>query len=116
MTRLDEADRERVDVVFVTTDPARDDRARCCARYLDHFDPTSSASPATSTRSSRLGKPLGVSHRAGRAAALAAATTSRHSTTVTAIDGHDDGADPLDATATSSAQFADDIHTLLERG
>ena len=27
MTRLDEQDRERVDVVFVTTDPARDDAA-----------------------------------------------------------------------------------------
>ena len=27
MTRLDPADREQVDVVFVTTDPARDDEA-----------------------------------------------------------------------------------------
>ena len=42
MTRLDDRDRERVDVVFVTTDPARDTEA-AIADYLAHFDPTSSA-------------------------------------------------------------------------
>ena len=39
LVRLDEADRERVDVVFVTTDPARDDPDRLRA-YLDSYDPT----------------------------------------------------------------------------
>ena len=38
MTRLDDADREQVDVVFVTTDPARDDEA-ALRDYLDRFDP-----------------------------------------------------------------------------
>ncbi|WP_110181565.1 SCO family protein [Nocardioides solisilvae] len=36
LVRLDEADRERVDVVFVTTDPARDD-ARTLRAYLDGY-------------------------------------------------------------------------------
>ncbi len=38
LVRLDDADRERVDVVFVTTDPARDDPASLRA-YLDSYDP-----------------------------------------------------------------------------
>ena len=39
LTRLTEEQRARVDVVFVTTDPARDDR-RTLRHYLDRFDPS----------------------------------------------------------------------------
>ncbi len=38
MTRLSDADRDDVEVVFVTTDPARDDQETLRA-YLDRFDP-----------------------------------------------------------------------------
>ena len=38
MTRLDDADREQVDVVFVTTDPQRDTE-KVLRNYLDRFDP-----------------------------------------------------------------------------
>lgn len=38
LARLDDADRERVDVLFVTTDPARDDVATL-RTYLGRFDP-----------------------------------------------------------------------------
>ncbi len=38
MSRLSDADRERVEVVFVTTDPARDD-AEVVAEYAARFDP-----------------------------------------------------------------------------
>ena len=38
MARLSDADRERVEVVFVTTDPARDDEA-VVEEYADRFDP-----------------------------------------------------------------------------
>ena len=38
LTRLDEADRDEVEVVFVTTDPARDDE-QTLRSYLDRFDP-----------------------------------------------------------------------------
>ena len=37
MTRLDERDRDQVDVVFVTTDPERD-TGPVLRRYLDRFD------------------------------------------------------------------------------
>ena len=38
MTRLDDSVRDQVEVVFVTTDPARDDAATL-REYLDRFDP-----------------------------------------------------------------------------
>lgn len=38
VTQLDEADRERVGMVFVTTDPARDD-AKTLRTYLDRYNP-----------------------------------------------------------------------------
>lgn len=38
LTRLDDAERERVEVVLVTTDPARDEPA-VLRDYLDRFDP-----------------------------------------------------------------------------
>ena len=41
MTRLDDSDRDQVDVVFVTTDPARDDQ-QVLRDYLDRYDPASS--------------------------------------------------------------------------
>ena len=39
LTKLDDADRERVEVVVVTTDPARDTE-QVLRDYLDGFDPT----------------------------------------------------------------------------
>ena len=39
VSRLDDADREQVDVVFVTTDPARD-TASAVRSYLDRYDPS----------------------------------------------------------------------------
>jgi len=38
LSRLDAADRDRIQVVFVTTDPARDKPAKI-RKYLDRFDP-----------------------------------------------------------------------------
>jgi protein SCO1/2 len=37
LTRLDDADRKKVDVVFVTTDPARD-TTKVLEKYLDRYD------------------------------------------------------------------------------
>ena len=39
VTRLDDADRDQVDVVFVTTDPTRD-TDQVLRNYLDRYDPT----------------------------------------------------------------------------
>ena len=36
LNRLDAADRSRVDMVFVTTDPARDDVATLCSKFTPY--------------------------------------------------------------------------------
>ena len=59
MTRLDEADRDRVDVVLVTTDPARDTES-VLETYLTHLTRASSGSPVTSDTIVDVAKPLGV--------------------------------------------------------
>jgi protein SCO1/2 len=59
MTRLDKQDRERVDVVFVTTDPARDD-GRTLRTYLDRFDPSFEGLTGDLSTIVRLGKAFGV--------------------------------------------------------
>ena len=69
MTRLDEADREQVDVVFVTTDPARDTET-VLRDYLDRFDPTFvGAHRAARRRSSTSARRSAVAVEQGDAAA-----------------------------------------------
>ena len=114
MTRLDDADREQVDVVFVTTDPARDDRRRCCA--------------TTSTGSTRV-------RRAHRDARRRSSTSARRSAVAVEqgeklpsggyeVTPRHPGARRSTATtrrrscgprAPSPAEFADDIHTAARR-
>ncbi len=65
MTRLDESDRDRVDVVFVTTDPARDDEATL-RRYLEHFDPSVVGLTGDLDTISAVALPLGVGVEKGK--------------------------------------------------
>ena len=112
MTRLDDRDRDQVDVVFVTTDPARD-TPEVLRRWLDHIDKDF----------------IGVTDPPGDVAKIAAVATSlavgmgdplptggydvdAHTTQVTGIDS-DDEAPIYWGQSTSSLQFAQDIHTLL---
>ncbi|HET8960147.1 SCO family protein [Nocardioides sp.] len=111
MTRLDEQDRERVDVVFVTTDPARDD-ARALRTYLDRFDPSFIGLTGDLETIVDVGKPLAVAVEKGERLPSGGYEVT-HSTQVTAIDEHD-RVPILWTQGTSSAQFADDIHRLLE--
>ena len=111
MTRLDEQDRERVDVVFVTTDPARDD-ARTLRTYLDRFDPSFIGLTGDLDAIVDIGEPLAVAVEQGERLPSGGYEVS-HSTQVTAIDERD-RVPILWTQDTSSAQFADDIHQLLE--
>jgi protein SCO1 len=111
MTRLDEQDRERVDVAFVTTDPARDD-PRTLRTYLDRFDPSFTGLTGDLGTIIDVGKPLAVAVEHGERLPSGGYEVT-HSTHVTAIDDHDRV--PIVWTqGTSAAQFADDIHRLLE--
>jgi protein SCO1 len=111
MTRLDEQDRERVDVAFVTTDPARDD-AHTLRTYLDRFDPSFIGLTGDLDTIIDVGKPLAVAVEHGERLPSGGYEVT-HSTHVTAINAHDRV--PIVWTqGTSAAQFADDIHRLLE--
>ena len=112
MTRLDERDREQVDVVFVTTDPERD-TGPVLRRYLDRFDtsfvgvtddPTEIGEIAEVARSIAVGM--------GEELPTGGYDVDAHTTQVTAIDV-DDEAPMYWSQTTSSAQFAHDIHLLL---
>jgi protein SCO1/2 len=111
MTRLDEADRERVEVVFVTTDPARDD-AETLRTYLDRFDPSFTGLTGDLETVIEVGKPLAVAVEHGEKLPSGGYEVS-HGTQVTAINSADRV--PLVWTqGTSAAEFADDIHRLLQ--
>jgi protein SCO1/2 len=113
MTRLSDADRERVDVVYVTTDPARD-TATVLDRYLEHVDPDFIGLTGDLQDIVAIGKPLGVGVTQGKKLPSGGYDVT-HGTTITGIDSHDE-APVYWSQETSSAQFAADIHTLLAEG
>ena len=110
MTRLDERDRERVEVVFVTTDPARDTE-KVLRSYLDQLDPAFVGLTGELDTIVSVGKPLGVGITQGEKLPSGGYDVT-HGTTITGIDAEDQGT-VYWSEATSSADFAADIHTLL---
>ncbi len=110
LTRLDEADRAEVDVVFVTTDPARDS-PEALRGYLDRFDPTFIGLTGDLTTIASIGKPLAVAVEKGEKLSSGGYEVV-HGTHVTGVDS-DDVAPVLWTQGTSAAEFASDIHQLL---
>ncbi|MBS43124.1 MAG: electron transport protein SCO1/SenC [Nocardioides sp.] len=105
LTRLDEADREQVQVVMVTSDPDHDDAATIRG-YLDGFDTTFVGLRADFDTTAEVGLDLAVG--------LDRTDPGGHTTQILGVDPADEvpvfwGSD------TSPKQFADDIHTLLDR-
>ena len=110
MTRLDDQDRERVDVVLVTTDPARDTQA-VLKKYLSHFDPAFVGLTGDLDTIVAVAKPMGVGITLGEKLPSGGYDVT-HGTTITGIDADDQGTIYW-SDDTSSADFAADIHTLL---
>lgn len=112
VSRLDESDREQVEVVFVTTDPARDDEA-ALREYLDRFDPSFIGLTGDLDTIAEVGDPLKVAIEQGEKLPSGGYDVT-HGTQVSAIDPTDTV--PVVWTqGTSAAEFAADIHTLLDR-
>jgi protein SCO1/2 len=110
MTRLDDQDRKQVDVVFVTTDPARDTE-QVLRDYLDHFDPGFVGLTGDLTTIVDVGNSLAIAVEHG-AKLPSGGYDVTHGTSVLGIDGNDQV--PIVWTqGTSAAQFASDIHQLL---
>ena len=111
MTRLDEADHEQVDVVFVTTDPERDTE-KVLRNYLDRFDPTFIGLTGPIGSIIDVGKGMAVAVEQGHQLPSGGYDVT-HGTSVLAIDGGDE-VPILWTQGTSATQFASDVHQLLE--
>ncbi len=110
MTRLDRADREDVAVLFVTTDPARDD-ARALRSYLDRFHPSFTGLTGELRTIVEVGNALGVAVEKGERLPSGGYEVT-HGAQVVGIDPGDRA--PIVWTeGTSATQFAEDIHLLL---
>lgn len=112
MTRLDDSDRDRVDVVYVTTDPARDTE-QVLDRYLSHIDPKFIGLTGDLDTIVAVAKPLGVGITQGDPLPSGGYDVT-HGATITGVDADDEGT-VYWSESTSSADFAADIHQLLDK-
>lgn len=111
MNRLDDADRDRVDVAFVTTDPTRD-TTKALRKYLDGYNKSFIGLTGDLDTIIAVGEPLAIYVNDGKKLPSGGYDLGGHSTFTLAID--DDGkAVALWNQETSSTEFAADIHTLL---
>lgn len=113
VNQLDDDDRDQVDVVFVTTDPARDDE-QAIRDYLDRFDPEFIGVTGAFGDIETVAQPLGIDFSKGKKLSTGGYEVD-HSTPVIGIDAEDQA--PIVWTqGTSAAQFAADIHQQLAEG
>lgn len=111
LNRLDEADRERVEVVFVTTDPARD-TGPVLRDYLDRVDPSATGLTGELDEVVATGEPLAVYVSDGRRLPSGGYDLETHSTHVTGV--LPDGTSPILWTQdVSAADLASDVQALL---
>ena len=110
LTRLDDADRDEVDVVFVTTDPVRDDE-QVLREYLDRFDEGFRGLTGDLDTIIDIGNELGVAVEKGEKLPTGGYEVT-HGTQVIGVDS-DDSAPIVWLQDTSAAEFAADVHLLL---
>lgn len=111
LNRLDEDDREQVDMVFVTTDPERDDAA-ALRDYLDGFGDGYVGLTGDLDDVVAAGEPLHLYVNDGKRLPSGGYDLGGHSTYVLGID-EDDEAVVVWNQETSAVEFATDIHLLL---
>ncbi|WP_224769427.1 SCO family protein [Nocardioides ochotonae] len=111
LTRLDEETREQVQVVFVTTDPSRDDAATL-RRYLDRFDEDFVGVTGELAEIGELAESVGVFVAGAEELASGGYDLGSHGAQVIAVD--QDGQAPMYwGQDTSSAEYAHDIELLV---
>jgi protein SCO1 len=113
LTRLSESERSKVQVIFVTTDPGRDTPA-VLRTYLDRFNKSFVGLTGPIQEIAKIALPLAVYVAQGQKLPSGGYDLNTHSSQVTAI-GADHKARVLWDMDTSSAQYASDIHTLLQK-
>ena len=108
--RLPKADRDRVRVVFVTTDPTRDDEQRLTS-YLARFNPSFTGLTGDIDTIDRLGKPLGIFIKKGQKLPSGGYEVE-HTTTVLGVSHGK--ASVLWTGGTSAAAMASDLQRMLK--
>jgi protein SCO1 len=110
MLQLDAADRANVQVVFVTTDPARD-TGPVERKWLDRFDPSFVGLTGSLPKLKKVAQQVGVPVAKGRRLPSGGYDVT-HGTQVLAVDGKN--VVPVVWTlGTTAPEFAHDIHQLL---
>jgi len=110
MAKLSSDERQRLQVAFVTTDPARDTRS-VLRTYLDRFDPDFVGLTGPLGRIVALAKPMGIEISKGRKLPSGGYEVD-HSTVVVSVRH---GAGDLVWTApTSPSDMADDLEKILK--
>ncbi|HYO40170.1 MAG TPA: SCO family protein [Nocardioidaceae bacterium] len=111
LVRLDAGQRAQVDVVFVTTDPARDDEETLRA-YLDRFDPSFTGATGRLDRIVRVASALAVPIEKGRRLASGGYDVTHGTQVLGLLPG---GRAPFVwPESTDPAALADDITTILD--
>ncbi len=110
VARLTPEEQQRLQVVFVTTDPARDS-TEVLDTYLDRFDPDFLGVTGPLRRIVALGKPLGIDVLAGEKLPSGGYEVE-HTTNVISV--HDGRGDLVWTAATSPADVAADLEKILE--
>ncbi len=113
LSRLDEEQLGRLDVVFVTTDPARDDQ-EVVEQYVDAFDPSIIGLTGDLDDIIEVARSLAVAVDQGTKLPSGGYEVT-HGTRVMAIDRADDSTMMWDQDV-SQAQLAHDVTTLLDEG
>ena len=110
LTRLSDAEKAKLQVVFVTTDPARDTE-KVLRTYLDRFNPEFIGVTGSINSIDALGKPMGVYIKKGQKLPSGGYEVD-HTANVIAVDG---GKGDLVWTAgTSQSDMAADLEKILK--
>jgi len=112
MTRLSDAERDGVEVVFVTTDPARD-TPEVAAGYATNYDADFVGVSGDLPTIIEVAKPLGIAVEQGKKLPSGGYEVT-HGTQVVAIDADDEGIAYWNAEVSSSQLAADIQHLLSE--
>ncbi len=113
LARLDDEQKERLDVVFVTTDPARDDEATV-EDYVDAYDPSITGLTGDLDDIIEVGRSMAVGVDKGEKLPSGGYEVT-HGTQVIGIDA-DDVAPVYWNADVSQAQLAHDVTMLLDEG
>ena len=113
LTRLDDDQKERLDVVFVTTDPARD-TGQVVQEYVDAFDPSIIGLTGDLEDIVEVGRSLAIGVDKGKKLPSGGYDVT-HGTQVMAIDAADETPVFWDYDV-SQAQLAHDVTMLLDEG